>query len=295
MVMRLFADRRLLRGSLLLVVALTAGILARTSFAQAAAAATAEKPLAFEVVSIRPDPSAILGHGRIEVTPNGWHMAGEPLIAALLTAYVPTTSDAMMYTVSTLVGVPDWMQKELYDVDAKVPEPELAAWQNPATQPVMLRTMMQTMLAERCKLVVHRGSKEVTVYLLVVGKGGSKLRESESKDRHPGTFELPGGGEFLPNDGTGRASFYAAPIKALTVVLSNFAGRPVEDRTGLTGRYDMSFRRPRPGGPSIDPDSTSNPPPSIFEVAESFGLKLETAKSSVESLVVDRVERPSEN
>ena len=81
----------------------------------------------------------------------------------------------------------------------------------------------------------------------------------------------------------------------MTVLLSNFAGRPVQDRTGLTGRYDMSFRRPRPGAYSLDPDTTSNPPPSIFEVAESFGLKLETAKSSVEMLVVDHVERPSEN
>ena len=295
MVMKLSVDRRVLRCSLLLMAALAAGMDGTALLGQAAVSGVAEKPLVFEVVSIRPDPSAIPGHGRIEVTPNGWHMAGEPLIAALLTAYVPTTSDAMMYTVSTLAGVPDWMQTELYDVDAKVPEPELAAWQNPATQPAMLRTMMQAMLADRCKLRVHRGSKEVGVYSLVVGKSGAKLKESDSKDRHPGTFELPGGGEFLPNDGTGRASFYAAPIKALTVVLSNFAGRPVEDRTGLTGRYDMSFRRPRPGAYSLEPDSTSNPPPSIFEVAESFGLKLESAKSSVETLVVDHIERPSAN
>jgi uncharacterized protein (TIGR03435 family) len=83
---------------------------------------------------------------------------------------------------------------------------------------------------------------------------------------------------LLPNDGTGNASFYAAPISALAVVLSNFAGRPVENKTGLTGRYDMSFRRPIPGAPSTERDSTSNAPPTIFEVVEGFGLKLEPAK-----------------
>ena len=296
MVMNSSADRGSLRRSLLLLLAaaLTAGSPGPTSFAQAASAPT-EKPLAFEVVSVRPDSSSVAGHEEMEVTPDGWHMAHTTLMAALLTAYVPTTSDAMIYTVGTLAGIPDWMRTERYSIDAKVPESDLAAWQNPATQLTMLRTMMQAMLADRCKLAVHRASREATVYSLVAGKNGPKLKASDSKDRHPGAIQIPGGGEFLPNDGNGTASLYAAPIGALAVLLSNFAGRPVEERTGLTGRYDMSFRRPRPGGPSVEPDSTSNPPPSIFEVAESFGLKLETAKSSVETLVVDHVEKPSEN
>jgi uncharacterized protein (TIGR03435 family) len=212
-------------------------------------------------------------------------------MAALTTAYVPTTSDTMMYTVSTLAGIPDWMRTEIYDIDAKVPESDLAAWQNPATQQAMLRAMMQAMLADRCKLVVHRSSKEVSVYSLVVGKSGAKLKETIPGESHPAGTPLPGGGEFLPNDGTGNASFYAAPIGALSVVLSNFAGRPVEDKTGLTGRYDMSFRRPRPGAPSTEPDST----PTIFEVVEGFGLKLEPDKTSVETLVIDHVEKPSGN
>jgi uncharacterized protein (TIGR03435 family) len=257
--------------------------------------ATNDKPLAFEVVSIRPDPSSTFVHDQIAVTPDGWRMAHGSLMAALLTAYVPTTSDAMMYSLSTLVGIPDWMQTEMYNIDAKVPESDLAAWQNPATQPAVLRTMMQAMLADRCKLAVHRGSREVAVYLLVIGKRGPRLKASVPGDPHPGAEPLPGGGEFLDNDGTGTASFYAAPLSALAVVLSNFAGRPVEDKTGLTGRYDMSFRRPRPGALSMEPDSTSNPSPSIFAVAEGFGLKLEPAKSSVETLVIDHIERPSDN
>ena len=294
MVVKFSEGRRWLRCSLLLAAALTGGTVGLAAVAQGTSAST-EKPVAFEVVSIRPDAASLPGHEQMEVTPDGWHMAHTTLMAALLTAYVPTTNDAMIYTVGTLAGIPDWMRTELYSIDAKVPESDLAAWQNPATQLGMLRTMMQAMLADRCKLAVHRGSKEVTVYSLVVGKNGPKLKASDSKDRHPGAIQIPGGGEFLPNDGSGTASLYAAPIGALAVLLSNFAGRPVQDRTGLTGRYDMSFRRPRPGGPSMEPDSTSNPPPTIFEVAESFGLKLETTKSSVETLFIDHIEKPSEN
>lgn len=299
--MTAFTRSRLLRCTLLLAAAV--GITAPAALAQAAVLASrsttdpaaSQKPLAFDVVSIRPDRSSTPGHDQIAITPNGWRMAHGSLMAALLTAYVPTTSDAMMYTVSTLVGVPDWMRTEMYNVDAKVADSDLAAWQNPATQPTMLRTMMQEMLAERCNLAAHRGSKEVTVYLLVKGKNGAKLKPAVPEDLHPGATPLPGGGEFLPNDGTGTASFYDAPIAALTVVLSNFAGRPVEDKTGLTGRYDMSFRRPRLGALSVEPDSTSDATPTVFEVVEGFGLKLQSAKNSVETLVIDHISKPSEN
>lgn len=284
--------------TLMLAAALVAGFFVPAVFAQTTASASkppTEKSLAFEVVSIRPDLSPTIGESRIVMTPDGWHMTHSALIGALLNAYVPT-KDAMMYTMSTLVGVPDWVHSEKYSIDAKVSESDLAAWQNPANQPAMLRAMLQTMLAERCKLAVHRGSKTVAVYWLVVGKNGPRLKASASEKSHPGAIRIPGGGgAFLDNDGTGKASFYASPVKALAVVLSNFAGRPVVDKTGLTGRYDMSFRRPIPGGPSMEPDSTLNPPPSIFEVAESFGLKLVPAKSSVETLVVDHIEKPSEN
>jgi uncharacterized protein (TIGR03435 family) len=326
------------RCTLLLAVALTAGLVAPAALAQAAAGAAIQTPtvripddrapngrhptdqikqsssgkdneekpsaralaldgkgLAFEVVSIRPDRTSSPGHDQIGVTPNGWHMAHSPLIAALLTAYVPTTSDAMMYTVSTLVGVPDWMQTELYTIEAKVPESDLTAWQNPAIQPAMLRSMVQAMLAERCNLAVHRGSKEVGVYSLVIGRNGPRLKAAVPGEPHPGATPIPGGGEFLPNDGNGTASFFDAPIGALTVILANLAGRPVEDKTGLTGRYDMRFRRPRPGGPSLEADASSDPPPTIFEVVESLGLKLEAGKSSVQTLNIDHVDRPSDN
>ena len=196
-----------------------------------------------------------------------------------------------MYTVSTMAGIPDWVRTEIYSIDAKVSAEDLPVWHDPVRQPAMLRSMLQAMLEERCKMAVHRSSKDVAVYSLVIGKGGPKLQEAVPGDPHPGAVPLPGGGEFLPNDGTGTAAFYDAPVRALAVVLSNLAGRPVEDKTGLTGRYDMTFRRPRAGAPSTEPD----PGPTIFDVVQDLGLKLEPAKSQVETLVIDHVERPSEN
>jgi bla regulator protein BlaR1 len=289
---RTFLSRAALAATAALAAALT-GIFPPHALAQSdAAQARTSKPLAFEVVSIRSAPFSTRGPEDIAVTPNGWHMAHSPLITALLSAYTPTR-DAMMYTVSTLVGIPDWMQTELYTIDAKVSESDVAAWQNPANQPAMLRAMMQAMLADRCKLAVHRGTKEVSVYLLVAGKGGPKLKASLPGEPHPGAVPIPGGGYFLSSDGAGNASFYAAPVSGLDVMLSNLAGRPVVDKTGLTGRYDMTFRRPHPGAPSAEAEP--NPPPTIFEVVESFGLKLEPSKTSVETLVIDHVEKPSEN
>ena len=261
----------------------------------ACAQAPADSSLAFEIVSIRPDPGATPGHDQAGTTPDGWHLVHGQIIAALLTAYVPTTPDAMMYTGSTLVGVPDWVKTELYTIDAKVAQANLAAWRDPLVQSAMLRAMTRAMLADRCKLVVHRSTKEVTVYSIVVGKGGARLQDAAKAEAHAGGFQIPGGGEFVQNDGQGNMAFYDAPVQALAVVFANIAGRPVQDETGLTGRYDMKFRRPALGAAAMEADQGPNPPPTIFEVAESFGLKLVARKSTVETLTIDHIERPSAN
>jgi uncharacterized protein (TIGR03435 family) len=285
-----FANRK----STLLAAALTAGMFALTVLSQAPASTPGvAKPLAFEVVSIRPNKSP--GHADAAVTPDGWHMTRGPLIMALLAAYVPQAGDAMMYTVSTLNGVPDWAMRETYDIDAKVPEADLAAWKDPANQQAMLHAMLQAALAERCKLVVHRGSKEVAVYSLILAKGGPKFKEAVPGEKHPGSFPVPDGGELVFNDSAGNIHFYGTRVGALAVILSNVAGRPVENKTGLTARYDMALRRPQVGGPSTEADSGPDSAPTIFSVVADLGLKLAPAKSSVETLFIDHIERPSEN
>jgi bla regulator protein blaR1 len=216
-----------------------------------------------------------------------------PLAVAILIAYVPQSGSAAFYQNNDVVGLPDWVKDDRYDIDAKVGEADRAEWQKPNPQAAMLRAMMQTLLAERCKLAVHRDAKEIPVYSLVTGKNGPKFKPTNPDDPHPAGQALPGGGVVVP-EATGL-HFYGAPVNILASVLSSSAGRPVQDKTGLTGRYDFLLQRPTSGASApMDGASASDPAHSIFSVVEDLGLKLEPAKGSVETLVVDHIERPPE-
>ena len=168
--------------------------------------------------------------------------------------------------------------------------------------------MMKAALADRMKVAVHIESRDASVYNLVVAKNGPKFKEAQTtdtaalKERHPDGMAIPGG-TMMSRGSDGELNFFGASMESLTQVLSSIAGRPVQDRTGLTGRYDFSVQiglppPPPPGqqlaGPSVGAvDSTTS---SIFTtVQEQLGLKLEPAKGTVETLVIDHVERPSEN
>ena len=138
---------------------------------------------------------------------------------------------------------------------------------------------MQSLLAERFQLAVHRESKMLSAYVLVVGKTGPKLQESKADS---------------PKGGTSKTHLNAQ--KATTAKLAEMLGRvlggPVADRTGLTGFYDVEV--------TWTPDDDKNPDPSrpsIFTaIQEQLGLKLETSKFTAEVLVVDRANKtPTEN
>jgi bla regulator protein BlaR1 len=252
---------------------------------------------AFDVVSVRQNKSGGSSRARppqYGPTADGFRMTNMPLRFAIMTAYVPQ-SGGTLFT-NDMPGMPDWAQNENYDIDAKVGAADLAEWREPALQTVMLRAMLQALLADRFKLAVHRDTKEVSTYSLVVGKRGPKLKETTPGEPHPGAMAIPGGGMMVAQDGRGAvAQFYDASMATLTPFLSIFAGRPVQDKTGLTGRYDFSLKKPSPMGSSGAGPDASDPEPTVFSAVEELGLKLEAAKGSVETLVIDHVERPSEN
>jgi uncharacterized protein (TIGR03435 family) len=110
----------------------------------------------------------------------------------------------------------------------------------------------------------------------------------------PKAGAVPGGGGMFTLKGHGSVDFYAVPIPTLAVVLSNKAGRVVMDKTGLTGRYDIRLEMPQPGQGGAEGEQDSGT--SIFTVVqEELGLRLESSKVPVETLVIDHVERPAEN
>lgn len=305
--MRASWNRSLLFVATAWVAAMPLGGLAQSPAEQGAVARPAVgaegKPLAFAVASVRRNVS---GTGSCDpehlyLTADGFRMTNCPLIAALFMAYVPADGSALGFSIDgRVVGAPDWMKSDRYDIDARIDQADMAAWQNPATQKEMLQEMMQSLLAERCKLAVHREMRDMPVYALVVGKKGPKFQQAKTVvpaailAKHPNVGAIPGGGGmFAPGPG-GSMELYGVPMKTLAVVLSNMAGRPVVDRTGLTGTYDIKLERTQPGPPAED--GTQDSVPSIFTmVQEQLGLRLEPARGSVETLVIDHVERPAEN
>jgi uncharacterized protein (TIGR03435 family) len=207
-------------------------------------------------------------------------------------------------------GDPGWLSGELYDVVAKVDQADLADWQKPAMRQTMLRAMLQDLLAERCKVVVHYGSKEAPVYDLVIAKGGPKFKQAETVDtaelrrKHPAGGMMRGSGTMAVQ-GPNRTQFYAISMAILAnTILPSVADRPVVDKTGLTGYYDLALPSSALRRPPVPPPGASQPldapsPPledaSIFTALEALGLRLEPAKGQVETLMIDHVEPPSQN
>jgi uncharacterized protein (TIGR03435 family) len=276
--------------------------------ASAQGAGASEKHPKFEVISIRRHTTES-GPVQTGPTPGGFRSIGVPMFGIFQWAYALPNQPGLLRG-DQIEGDPRWLTDELYDVVAKVDQADFAEWQKPAMRQIMLRAMLKAMLAERCKVVVHYGSKEVPVYDLAIAKGGPKFKQAETVDtaelrrKHPQGGVMRGSGTMAVQ-GPDRTQFYAISMAILAnTILPSVADRPVADKTGLTGYYDLALpssalRRPPPSPPggSQALDAPSPPPEdeSIFAALEALGLRLEPAKGPVETLVIDHVERPSEN
>ncbi|HEY6850443.1 MAG TPA: TIGR03435 family protein [Terracidiphilus sp.] len=267
----------------------------RATAAQEQAVPAESKQWKFAVVSIRKNNSGGPRHIGV-ATADGYQMKNLFLGYLLLMAYVPQTGGAF-YSADQFIGMPAWLTSDddHYDVDAKVDEADLADWQNPARQPAMLRSMLQAMLEDRLKLEVHRSTREAPVYLLVEGKRGPKFKETNPGEIHPGARPMPGGGTLSSEqkDDQLTVHYFGISMPQLARWVLGGTGRPVQDKTGLTGKYDVTIERPVPEGagtPEVRPEEMS-----AAEIANQLGLKLEPANGQVETLVIDHVERPSPN
>jgi uncharacterized protein (TIGR03435 family) len=266
------------------------------------------KPLAFEVVSIHEEKSVPGPQSPPQIGPtsDGYRMKGALLMAVIQIAYIPSQG-ASHFGPNQIAGVPEWLDSVRYDIDAKVSEADLPEWNDPAAQPAMLRAMLQAMLAERFRLAVHRESKVVPIYGMTVGKRGPKFKPSEGatlaeiQQKHANAHTLlRGGGAIVATGpGPGQQWLFGATMPFLGEFLSTMAGRPIQDKTGLTGRYDLAYQLELPsssqegGGAAQPPDFFSMQ--IVYVVQDQLGLKLSPAQGLTESLVIDHVERPTEN
>ncbi len=194
--------------------------------------------------------------------------------------------------------LPNWASSESYDVDAKM-EPEVAdAFQklSPADQKIARRHMMQAFVREYLKAAVHIETNEVASYDLVIAKNGPKLKEVTDP-------AIPDRGFSVMGSKSGTVlEAHATQIATLLGQVSYEAGRPVFDKTGLTGKYEFTLKYshenlnaapPGPDGVPAPPADAS--PPMAKALEEQLGLKLVPAKGNVDLIVIDHVEKPSGN
>jgi uncharacterized protein (TIGR03435 family) len=257
-----------------------AGALAATTLGQANAPASKGLQVnraAFEVASVRPAKSdcSLTTYGG----PPGRYIAlCTTLWGLIYNAYgVRSINDYPP-------GLPPWADNDRFDVDAKANDDTVAAIKKLSNeeQEQLTRDMLQSLLADRFQLRVHYESKVRPDYELVVAKGGTKLKALPG-DKKPGWGKSVHG-EFILH-GESIAEF------ANDLSFSNVVGRTVVDKTGLTGNYNFDLK-----WTPDDQQGTPDAGPTLFTaIQEQLGLKLEPAKGPVNTLVVDHVEKPSEN
>ncbi len=297
-------------AALLLWTGMTGLTQISAALASAGSAVAGEKYLAFEVISIKRHTAASGPVQRPTTTPNGFRSIGLNLFAIFQMAYVPPNQSGVLRG-DLIAGAPDWLTEESFDIVAKVDDADLADWKKPEFTQTMLRAMLQAMLAERFKVVAHHESKEMPVYDLVVAKSGPKFKQSEALDADE-LRQAPGRGMIGTNvgvvPGPSGTLYRGISMETLTQsILPGMAGRAVVDKTGLAGNYDLTLPDVKrllmaplpPPEASRTPDEPLPPPgadETIFSVlVDALGLRLESARGQVDMLVIDHVERPSEN
>jgi len=268
------------------------------------------KAYTFDVVSIRRNITPMQMMGPQSAPPvfgptaDGYRMTNMSMGMVIMTAYVPQVGGSAFFGPNNVKGYPDWFNTERYDIEARIADEDRAEWQKPEAQKVMLQAMLQALLADRCKLAVHREVKEVAVNSLVVAKGGVKFKETDPTVEHPDGMKLPWGGVLVPSkDGM---KLYGTTMASFASLMSTMGGgmggggRTIQDQTGLTGKYDITMKQPAPPPPAPGEQqgvtAASDPGAAgIYSVLNDLGLKLESTKGQVETLVIDHMERPSEN
>jgi uncharacterized protein (TIGR03435 family) len=246
----------------------------------------ATNDLHYSVASIRRNPSSRPDHIRTEFTLNGLIMRGVTLHTLIEFAY------GISY--DQLTGEPGWVDTDYYDMQAKIDDSVSREDLENLKFDQKLR-MLRQILVERFKLAVHFVDVECPVYDLVVAKDGPKLQSSDADKKGPLLLRRNGPG-YLEADNM-EMDVLASRLKSEGIV-----DRPVIDRTGLTGRYNITLRWLPDSmlGPAAQSVEASSQAPygssTIFRALQKqLGLQLVPAKGKIKNVVVDHVEPPTEN
>jgi uncharacterized protein (TIGR03435 family) len=235
----------------------------------------------FDVATIKPNNS---GASSMQgLTMNGRNFATRNSSLADLIGF------AYEVQMKQIVGGPDWLDKDRYDI-AAVPDQEGA----PNVQ--QLRLMVQKLLASRFNLKFHHDQRDLSAYVLTVGKNGQKLTPTQLKGSLPGMGMRPGPTGLMLVMANAKLTDFTGFLQMLVL------DRPVVDRTGITGRFDYNVTFTPDDSefnghpPKLPQTETSDSAPNLFAaIQEQLGLKLDAQKTSVDVIAIDHVEKPSAN
>lgn len=242
----------------------------------------------YDVASIRENKS---GTGRMEVrsTDDGFSAVNLNLKGLIASAYGVNEE--------LVSGGPGWLESSGFDINAKVAGEDMAAFKKLSGKQRAAAT--QSLLQDRCKLKAHIVTRMLPIYNLQVSRAGSKLKPSNAPKydkaearNHPDT-------KYSGTTMSGRGFFtaYGIPMSQFADNLTYVVNHTVIDKTWLSGNYDIQLKfAPEEGTANSKVDNGAEPAPSIFTaLEEQLGLKLQSTKGPVDTLVIDHIEKPSEN
>lgn len=237
----------------------------------------------FEVASVKPHTSDDR-RDIMTVQPGGrFTVRNEPLRLLIRTAYQLQDDQ--------IVGGPSWLTSDRFDIDAKAADDRAFLSQ--------LAPMLQALLADRFRLIVHHDTKELPVFAAVLVRSdrqlGPQLRSTECPDLESDVKQLRPCANL--SSGVGRLTARGAPLKSFFEYLAPSVNRVIIDRTGLNGRYDVTLEwtpaQPLSSLPGVPAPIDPNRPTIFTAIQEQLGLKLEPTRAPVDVLVIDRVEQPT--
>ena len=245
----------------------------------AGTAAFAQDKATFEVATIKPSNS-LGSHEHMSMSAGGMFNATITVKNLIERAYGVRDYQ--------LLDAPKWVESAKYDIVAKSDAIDDPSKMTPEQQDAFIarqQGMLQSLLADRFQLRLHRVTKVMPVYVLVVAKSGPKLAPPKAGETHR-----------LYTQGPGKLACYGASMEEFAAELPDIGvSRKVLDKTGLSGRYDFSFHwTPEESAADASPADSSGG--SLFTaLQEQLGLKLEPQKGPVDVMVIDHIDRPSEN
>jgi uncharacterized protein (TIGR03435 family) len=244
------------------------------------------KPFAYDVVSIRPHPND--DGSSVQPTKDGIRIVNVPLYGLITNAY--------QVRWDCISGGPGWAASDGYDLCAKMDDENVAALDKftPKERSREQMKMLAAVLNERFHLKVRQIQKEMPAYQLVLAKSGSKIKVADGSNQYENGIQ---GANHKPM-GAGAMRISYGEIVGQSIGMDIFAlnlggtlDRPVLNKTGLTGKYDITLRW-TPEGAGTEQDNTGG----IFTaLEEQMGLKLENIKQMADCIVIESAERPTPN